>query len=316
MAGIVLQTATLVADSVAADQTLAFTNAFTTGNAVVVTAAVQHYLGGASGLINGITDNKGGTYVKRTARCRTPASPVTDLYAEIWDRLGATDASPATRLQITVDLVRTEANHNVYLQMHEVSGLTAFSVAGSQTGGEANSSSATATTGVLPSQPQVGFAVCAHFSTNTAQPAGWTSLGASNAAAAPGYSACWRDITATTALSEAFTYAASLYGAAVVLATYTTTTVNKRIVINLDSTKFDSLDTGITVLVWRGNPVSVQALQFNGQAGSATAGKLYITGTSTTGFKVADMTVGEALNVVAYNSTDGSTLLSATVETF
>ena len=163
-----VQSKYLLFDDVTADPTVTFDNNFTDGNSIVILLLSRWNTATADGFINAITNNKSHTIVKRTAVDRN----YPDLYAEIWDCLGAADAVPATKITFTFDIKATTAS-DYAIYVCEMPNLIAFSQVGTMSGGAVDSTSVSSLTPTLPSQPQVAFGCFAGFTNGTiVQPAG------------------------------------------------------------------------------------------------------------------------------------------------
>lgn len=315
MSATVVQRKVATFEDVADDQYLTLDAPFTPGNSLVVLISCQHYLKSPdqTGMISGIWDNKSGFFTKRDAGQRDPDNGATtqDLYAEVWDCLGAADAAPSTLREIGVGFKRsTEWNNKGTIEVCEVAGLTAFVAAINQSGGAANSTTVSAVLDPQPAEAGAGFLLASHFSSHGGMPPGWTVLrGEGQTGNIPAHASCYRNLGAGP-LSAPFTYGTTLYGAGVAGALYSTASLKKRIKItDIDPTVFDSTDTAITALVWRGEPEAMPALKFAGLAGSGTAGTLYIQDDAHT--LPADLAIGANVNVVLFNATDGTTYIPA-----
>ncbi len=307
----IIQSRYLLFDNVTTDPEIAFSNNFTPNNSIVIMALARWTGDTANGLINGITNNKGHTVVKRTA---WPRAVYGDLYAEIWDCLNAPDADPNTKITFTVDGKAT-TSADFAICVVEAADIIAFSQVGTKSGGGENSTSVSSLTPTLPSQPQVAFGAFAGFTANVTQPSGWEVLaqninGSGGVAA---FAAVMREITSLAAVSATWGYDTALYGASAALATYTATAgASIRMKFLLDSATFTAADTLVEGFVSvNGWPDVVGSVYFNNLAGAA-GGILYIPDTHPN-FPTG-LVIGDQLKGVFYNGTDGCTLISGVVE--
>ena len=261
--------------------------------------------------ISSVTDNKGNTYVV-THKENSADNNSMSFLAEAVNVTGGADVS------VTVSFGTANGWNAVQMLLVEIGNVTSSPKDIITTSSPAAGTSTAATsTGTLSQTDEIAVAVISGFGDSITDPASWTKLASADQVTGDNPAgAVWvgyRAVTATTALAPTWTHASAAM--ATILRTYKAAeTGGKRLRVLFDSSKLTSADTGITALVWRGNPTTVMAIQFTGLAGDATAGELRITD-GTTGWPT-DMAVGETVNVLAYNSADTSGLVSCTVESY
>lgn len=314
-AGDIIQSKTGYVSDTAGNLVITLDSDFTPGNTLVIVLSWQHYLKGyADSLINNITDNKGNTFTRRTACFRIPGdyTATGDLWSEIWDCVGAADASPGTHIEVTIDPKRTEPNNRGFAYIAEVEGIDAFSSVGVQTGGSISSASVTSTTAELTA-PQIAFSGFASFASGVSSPTGWESR-AANANGTNGvhaFGAASKMFTSDAVAEAIWTYTTSTNGAAATIASYALeTTGTYKLKFEFDSSVFTSSDTSIEGYVWFDeDPDDGPGTYYSGLSGDATAGTLYIT-------SGVPVTVGLATVVkgIFFNATDTSGLVTGAVE--
>jgi hypothetical protein len=296
--------------NISGSTSLASTGAIATGATIVVAGTVWNFENAAT-WISGVTDNKGNSYVV-THRENVADNNAMSFFAEAVNVTGGADVT------VTLTFGTPNGWNSVQMLLIEVGNVspapkdkltTSFPALGVTT--------AATTTGTLSQADEIAIAVISGFGDSITTPSGWTQLATANQVTGDnpagavwiGYDA----VTATTALVP--TWGHDSAAMATILRTYKAAeTDGKRLRVLFDASKLTTDDTGITALVWRGNPTTVYALEFTGLAGDATAGELRITD-GTTGWPT-NMAVGETVNVLAYNATDTSGLVSCTVETY
>lgn len=298
--------------------TATFDNDFTPGNALVIALLWSNYIQNSPSTLSTITDNKSHTFTKRFGGHRDPVSGdyTDDLYAEIHDCLNAADASPGTHITFTFTPVTANGYNGCHIAIMEVSGLSAFSTVGTQTGGGYNSVSVGSATGTLASAPQWAVAAMGSWASNISQPTGWSTLSTEGTDdGCPDGGIVYKRTETQSALSPTWTYDTSQYGAAAALATYTeiVSGTSLRMRFDMDPSTFTSADTSVEGYVWVDSyPDETLGIFFDGLAGDATAGKLYIPDTDPRW--PAGLTAGKQLVGVFYNATDGSKLMTGVVE--
>lgn len=296
--------------NISGSTTLASTGTIANGATIVLAGTVWNFENAAT-WISGVTDNKGNTYVV-THRENSADNNSMSFFAEAVNVTGGADVT------VTVSFGTPNGWNAVQMLLIEIGNVssapkdkitTSFPSAGTST--------AATTTGTLSQADEIAVAVISGFGDNITTPSGWTLLATANQLGGDNpVGAVWIGydvVSATTALAPTWTHDSAAM--ATILRTYKAAeTGGKRLRVLFDASKLTSADTGITALVWRGNPTTVNAIEFTGLAGDATAGELRITD-GATGWPT-DMAVGETVNVLAYNSSDTSGLVSATVESY
>ena len=313
-AGDIIQSKTGYVSDTAGNLVITLDSDFTPGNTLVIVLSWQHYLKGHSdSLINGITDNKSHTFARRTAKFRIGGdyTATGDLWSEIWDCVGAADASPSTHIAVTIDPKRTEANNRGFAYVAEVEGITAFSQVGVMSGGGVSSTSVTSTSATL-TPTEICFSGLSTFASGVSSPTGWDSLASNTNGtnSVHGFGAAKKLITTSVAAEAIWTYTSATYGAAATIATYTLSSSDYKLEFEFDSSVFTSADTAIEGYVFFGGlpDVATSVIFFDSLAGDATAGTMFIT----SGLP-ADLTISDTVYGVFYNGTDTSGLIAGTV---
>jgi hypothetical protein len=290
--------------------TIASTGTIANGSTLVVAGSVWNFENQPT-WISSVTDNKGNTYTVTHRESGADDNAMVFL-AEAVNVTGGSDVS------ITINFGTANGWNSIQYVVAEITNVEASPFDKLVTGTSFNTTSITPTsTGTLSQTDEIAIAVVGGYANATSTPSGWTELAYADQVL--GDNPCgsfwfgYDVVTANTAIQPTWTHNTGSFGA--ILRTYKTKqTGSIRIRCNFDSSKLTSSDTGITALVWRGAPTSVTAIEFTGLSGSATAGVLYID-QSASGFPT-NMTVGETVNVLAYNSADTSGLITATVESY
>lgn len=298
--------------------TITFDNDFTPGNAIIVALVWFHHTPNATSTLKTISDNKSHTFTKRFGGHRDPTndwSYTGDMWVEIHDCLNAADASPSTHIVITLTGESADYNKCLAVAM-EVSGLDAFDKVSTQSDGAYNDSSVTADLPTRTTADQFAVAVMGSWAENIMTPSGWSAFVVDEAADdVPNGSVLYRNLSTEASLSAVWSYTTSVYGAAAAIASYTLASsgASLRMAFDLDSAKFTSADNNIEGYVWiDGFPDQKLAIFFDGLAGDATAGKLYIPDSHAKW--PSGLADGTSLKGVFYNSSDGSMLMNGVVE--
>lgn len=203
---------------------VAFDAPLTAGSSLVVAVAWYGNPARSPSTLGSVADNKGNSYVKRVGAHRQPSADPSwagDLWVEIHDCLNAADPSPGTPVQITLAAhSSTGTNNSVFGCVMEVAGITGAIGSSVATGGDENSTSATATIPTLDVAPSWGVGICGGFEAITGSPSGWDVVGSPTGTGHIYGTVVEREIAGSGPQSLTWQYGTALYGAAAVATLY------------------------------------------------------------------------------------------------
>jgi len=203
---------------------VAFDAPLTAGSSLVVAVAWYGNPARSPSTLGSVSDNKGNSYVKRVGAHRQPSADPSwagDLWVEIHDCLNAANPSPGTPVQITLAAhSSTGTNNSVFGCVMEVAGITGAIGSSVATGGDENSTSATATIPTLDVAPSWGVGICGGFEAITGSPSGWGVVGSPTGTGHIYGTVVEREIAGSGPQSLTWQYGTALYGAAAVATLY------------------------------------------------------------------------------------------------
>lgn len=284
----------------------------TAGSTLVARIGIRN-VGQTGALISAITDSKGQTWTKREEQQDTAED------SHGWSYIFDCQNAAAGSTTISLDCAVEDNNNFIVWMVTELAGVPTSSAhdKGNKTSvsGTASSISVPATAALAQADSIYLVLVSAKWwydINGGSAPTNWTLDGYANANSFVCAMFASRIVTSTTGLGFSVTGVANQStddGATGIIYAYKAAGSSNYRVRALFDTTING-DSSITAYVWTGEPSSVVATKFTGLTAEASGGVLLINLPST------GYTNGQSVNVLAFNSTDTSGLITATVETY
>jgi hypothetical protein len=283
----------------------------TAGSLLVADVAVYNQ-STAGHLLTAITDSRGQTWTRRNFKLNSTTAGDTYLYT--YDCVNA--AAGATT--VSLDFAQEDDSNYVGWMITEYSGLATASPADITADAEVGPTAASITvTGSTLAQADelVHISVAGkwwwNFNTSNTAPSTYTLNGQNNSNLYCPMQSAYKIVSSTTAPSATWTVPADQSiadGGAALLTTYKMASTSLR-VKGLFETAINS-DSSITAYVWRGEPTTNYATKYTAQTAEASGGILYLTPAP------SGAAAGDTVNIIAYNSADGSDFGTGIVESY
>lgn len=286
----------------------------TAGSLLVARIAIRNF--GATGdLISAVTDNLGQTWTKRQSKRDVSED------GHGWTYIYECKNAAAGSTTISLDCAIEDNNNYITWEVTEFSGIDISSPYDTGDADDVAGTAASITTGpVTPAQADsllvaiVGGKWWYDFNSGGAAPSGWTL----DAIATNNSFVCFQTVSlivsSTTAQTITWTVPANQStddGGSACVAVFKAAAASGDLRVRaLFDTAINS-DTSITAYVWEGDPSSNVAQKFTGLTAESSGGVLLINLPSST-----TLTNGQTVNVLAFNSTDTSGLITASVESY
>lgn len=286
----------------------------TAGSLLVARVFIQRE-SAASDHLTSITDNKSQTWTRRVAKQNSAINGYGWFYVYECPNAGSGSTT------VTLNFANSSTDHFVAWDVTEISGAATSSVFDVSDSDDVDGNASSLTTG--PVTPTVAKSIVLggigarwwwNVNSDNSPPSGYTLDNVASGNSYPQFQTISKVLSASSAQSITWTGPSgqsSSNGAVGVVVVYKEATgggTGLRVRCLYNSAV--NGDTGITAYVWTGAPESVLAKKYTGLTAEASGGVLLIPVTG------ADFSNGQSVNVLAFNATEGASLITGTVETY